>query len=337
MESDSLKTEQLDSSIACRDAPGRDAALRRPLTHYLDAPLQDSPGVHGIVPARRASFATWLNLVCLDAPLVSVTWLCLFTWTFHFNAVGDHAPRNSTVHPAHGTALFLTAWLIYLADRFADSCSLPSGVPHSLRHEFCRKHRMTWIGALAVVVITDAWLVWLEIDHEILGIGSVIGILSVIYLVINHWLGGNWRRFPSKEIAVGTLFAAGTLVPLLSTPTWSLVFSGIAFACLGTLNCISIAYWERQLDLAQEKVSFATRYPGFDRHWGKLLSAFGLCFALVAILYRGAMPVFGCASASALLLAALDFSRARIDRDQRTALADIVLLTPIPVLLVMSM
>ena len=58
----------------------------------------------------------WLNLVCLDAPLVSVAWLWLFARTFH-----------ATVDPVNCAALFLTAWLIYLADRLADSCSLPDG------------------------------------------------------------------------------------------------------------------------------------------------------------------------------------------------------------------
>ena len=95
--------------------------------------------------AQRAVPTVWLNLVCLDAPLVSVAWLWLFARTFH-----------ASVDPVNCAALFLTAWLIYLADRLADSYSLQDGGPRSLRHEFCLNHRQIWIGALAVIAATDA-------------------------------------------------------------------------------------------------------------------------------------------------------------------------------------
>jgi hypothetical protein len=269
----------------------------------------------------------WLNLVCLDAPLVSVTWLWLFARTFH-----------ATVDPAGCAALFLTAWLIYLGDRLADTYSLQEGEPRSLRHEFCRNHRQIWIGALAVITATDAYLVWRSIAGETLFAGAVIGTLALIYLVLNHSLGGAWRHLPLKELTVGFLFAAGTLVllfPASPAITGSLVLSGSAFAWLGTFNCISIAYWERELDQAQRKVSFATRYPGLDRHLGKLLSTLALSAGGAALVYREAAPILACVSVSALLLGWLDSNRGKISRDQRTALADLVLLTPLLALPVM--
>jgi hypothetical protein len=67
----------------------------------------------------------WLNLVCLDAPLVAVAWLGLFARSFH-----------TPLQAGNCIALFLTAWLIYLADRFADCDSLEPGSPRSLRQEF---------------------------------------------------------------------------------------------------------------------------------------------------------------------------------------------------------
>jgi hypothetical protein len=269
----------------------------------------------------------WLNLVCLDAPLVSVTWLWLFARTFH-----------AVVDPAGYAALFLTAWLIYLGDRLADTYSLRDGEPRSLRHEFCRTHRHLWIGALVLIAATDAYLVWRSIAGETLLAGTVIGTIALIYLVLNHSLGGAWRHVSLKEVAIGFLFAAGTLVllfPASPAMTGSLLLSGIAFAWLGTFNCISIAYWEKVLDQAQRKVSFATRYPGLDWHLGKFLSALALGAGGAALVYREAAPIFACVSASALLLALLDSNRGRIGRDQRTALADLVLLTPLFALLVM--
>jgi hypothetical protein len=280
------------------------------------------------VAVARIAPSTWLNLVCLDAPLVSVAWLWVVARAFH-----------ATVDPVNCATLFLTAWVIYLADRLADSYSLQNGGPRSLRHEFCLKHRQIWIGALAVNATADAYLIWRGIDAETFLGGAVIGTLALIYLVLNHSLGGAWPPFPLKELAIGFLFAAGTLValfPVFRPITGSLVSSGIAFAWLCTLNCISIAFWERELDETQQKVSFATRYPGLDRHLGKLSLVLTLGSGVAAIISREAAPIFGCVSVSSLLLALLDSFRGKIDRDQRTALADLVLLTPLLALFLMN-
>jgi hypothetical protein len=293
----------------------------------------DSP--RRVPSAREARLAeahvapsTWLNLVCLDAPLVSVAWLWLFATIFH-----------TTLAPASCAALFLTAWLIYLADRLADSYSLRNGGPRSLRHEFCLNHREIWIGALAVIAMTDAYLIWRNVDSETFRVGAVIGTVALIHLVLNYSLGGAWPALPLKEPAIGFLFAAGTLVglfPVFPPITGSFVFSGIAFAGLCTFNCISIAFWEKELDERQGKISFATRYPDLHSHLGKLLIALTLGLGVTAIFYREAAPIFGCVSVSSLLLVLLDSFRDKISRDQRTALADLVLLTPLLALFVMS-
>jgi hypothetical protein len=270
----------------------------------------------------------WLNLVCLDAPLVSVAWLWLFARTFH-----------ASVAPAASAALFLTAWLIYLADRLADSRSLPDDAPRSLRHEFCQKHQQSWLGALAVIAVVDAVIVWRGIGAGIAVAGGVVGALALIHLLLNHSLGGAWPPLPLKELAVGSLFASGTLVvlfPVLRPVTAVLAVSAVAFAALCTLNCITIAYWEGELDETQRKVSFATRFPGLGRHLEKLSVVLAVGSVIAVIIYREAAPIFGCVILSALLLALLDFSREGIARDQRTALADLVLLTPLLALLIMK-
>ena len=180
-----------------------------------DSPRRVPPGRETHVAVARVAPSTWLNLVCLDAPLVSVAWLWLFARTF-----------QATVEPVNCAALFLTAWLIYLADRLADSYSLQDGGPRSLRHEFCLNHRQIWIGVLAVIATTDACLIWRSIGAETFLAGAVIGTLALIYLALNHSLGGAWPPLPLKELAIGFLFAAGTLVALLPVPsiTGSLVY-----------------------------------------------------------------------------------------------------------------
>jgi hypothetical protein len=268
--------------------------------------------------AQRAVPATWLNLVCLDAPFVAVAWLWLFARTFH-----------ATIPPVEYGALFLTAWLIYLADRLADSFSLPRHGPRSLRHEFCWEHRWIWIGALAVIAAADAILIWNRLGHAVFLAGAFIGTLALIHLVLNYSLGGAWPPLPLKEVAVGSLFAAGTLVALFSLRpiTGPFACAGVVFAGLCTLNCICIAFWERELDENQGKVSFATRYPGLDRYLGRSSLALALGSLLAAMVFPTAGPIFACVTVSGLGLMSLDSEK--IDRDQRTATADLVLLTPL--------
>jgi hypothetical protein len=273
----------------------------------------------------RAAPATWLNLVCLDAPLVSVAWLWLFARTFH-----------ATVPPVECAALFLTAWLIYLADRLADSWSLRQGKSRSLRHEFCWEHRRVLLGALAMIAAADAILIWTRLGHAVFFAGALVGTLALIHLVLNYSLGGAWPPLPLKEVAIGSLFAAGTLVALfpLRPITGAFVCAGIVFAGLCTLNCICIAFWERELDENQGKVSFATRYPGLDRYLGRSSLALALGSLVAAIIYPEAGPIFACGSVSALCLISLNSEK--IDRDQRTATADLVLLTPLLAFVVMN-
>jgi hypothetical protein len=300
-----LKTQQADSPGS---NAGKDAALRRPRT------------------AQRALPTVWLNLVCLDAPLVAVAWLWLFARSFAVE-----------LQIGNAMALFLTAWLIYLADRLADASSLPGSLPRSLRQDFCLRHREIWITTVALVVGFDAYVIWRTTALQTFFAGAAVGLLAVIYLVVNHPLGLVWRSLPAKEVAIGILFAAGTVVALLPhlPGTASFAFAVCAFAALCSLNCISIAGWERELDRAQGKVSLVTRHPGVADQSAKICIALALLCFVSATFFKRSASVVHCVSASALLLAWLNV--ARIGRDQRTAFADLVLLTPVVPLLALAL
>ena len=283
----------------------------------------DLPRIDGKEASESYPLSTWLNLVCLDAPLVATAWLWLFAHTFHV-----------PLQVGNGVALFLTAWLIYLADRFADACSLNPNLPRSLRQDFCLRHREIWIAVIALVAGFDAYVVWRTTAWETFLVGALIGALAVIYLVLNHPLGLIWHSLPAKEIAIGILFAAGTAVALLPRPpiTPAFVIGVIMFAALCALNCISIAGWERELDRAQRKVSIATRHPNVARRIGNLCALVALVAFALAIALHSAAPLFVCVGVSALLLAWLGGLKSS-ELDQRTALADLVLLTPIVLIL----
>ena len=295
---------------------GRDAALRSPRV-----PLRDAQAVQSAVPT------VWLNLVCLDAPIVAVAWLVLFARTC-----------GLPLQMGNGIALFLTAWLIYLGDRLADSATVEPNGPQSLRQQFCRRHRGTWIALVALVAALDAYVIWRTTALETFVVGAAVGGLALIYLVLNHPLGLIWRSLPAKELAIGVLFAAGTLVALLpglKNAAIGFPISATFFAALCALNCISIARWECGLDRAQGKVTIATRHPGIARASGWIALALGVAAFGMAILFHLAAPLFACLSVSAFLLAWLNSEEDDVDR--RTALADLVLLTPIIPLVFMAL
>jgi hypothetical protein len=291
-----------------------------------DAPPSPTPSVapDAAVAASGYSPVVWLNLLCLDAPLVAVAWQWIFGRSF-----GAHL-----TWPLRAL-LFLTAWLIYLGDRFADSIRLPAESPRSERHQFCQNHMVGWWIAIVVIFVVDAALALRSLDLQMFFLGGTLAVVCAAYLFLNHLLGGRWRPIPMKEKAVGVLFAAGTtlaVIGVLPGLTISFAFAVVLFAMLCTLNCLCIAAWERELDAAQGKTSLLTGWPSIARVL-KPFAIFIVAVSLVlAVVWRFAAPLWICLAASALLLIWL-LRAANLRRDDRTALADLVLLTPLLVLL----
>ncbi|MGI8820578.1 MAG: hypothetical protein ACR2ID_06915 [Chthoniobacterales bacterium] len=270
---------------------------------------------------RRAAFTasatatapavTWLNLVCLDAPLVAIGWAWLFARSF-----GVPLARGGSA------ALFLTAWLIYLADRLGDSFSLLPAAPASLRQRFCRRHRGVWLALIGLLAAADVFVIGTQLEAPSLRTGFAVGLAALVYLLVNQLRPSLWRVLPLKELSIGLLFAAGTIVALrpgltnAMRPTW-ILFAGVC-AC----NCIGIAVWERALDLAQGRISVATAFPRIEPWVAPLL------LGLAATSVAWGLAIYGCLTASAVLLALVHIFRSRLAPDVRTALADLVLLTP---------
>jgi hypothetical protein len=269
----------------------------------------------------------WLNVVCLDAPLVAIAWQWLFARYLHV-AVPVWARG----------ALFLTAWLIYLLDRLADTLSLQADSPRTAREQFCLRHKEFWLGLVAAVALVDAVIVLWRLNRHVLIPGACLSGIAAVYLAINYAFSEVWEIIPLKEITVGCLFSAGTLLVLFpnfgpalsSVGRASVLLAMLLFAVLCSLNCMSIAIWERDLDRAQRKHSIATRCPGI----GGPIRAFCILVAVTALLLAAtSVSLFLIAislSVAAALLAMLHFIS--VGRDERTALADLVLLTPLAVL-----
>ena len=260
---------------------------------------------------------TWLNLLCLDAPLVAVSWQWLFARQFEI-----------AVPPAATAALFLTAWLIYLADRLGDTVALNRRHATSLRQRFCLEHRYAWIVALALIAAADLIIITVALDPRVVRFAAPLGLLAVAYLFVNQRHPKLWRLAPAKEITIGVLFAAGTIIALLPDFSSSATLPWLLFAALCSLNCISIAVWERWLDEAQRRVSIATAFPAVGRYVaGALMAVIALSLAAMQLgVIAG--PIYNCIAVSTSLLLLVHLMRRRIQPDVRTALADLVLLMP---------
>lgn len=258
-----------------------------------------------------------MNAVCLDAPLVAVSWVWLFARSF-----------DVPVATSGLTALFLTAWLIYLADRLGDTVLIDRRRVTSFRQRVCLEHRRAWLIVTAAVAVADLAVVGAQFRSGFVMSGAAVGAMVLAYLLVNQFRPAIWRVVPLKEVAVGALFAAGTMVPIAAHLPSTAIRSWCLFAALCTLNCISIAAWERWLDTAQERVSIATALP---RVGGLVLPALlllaSVSFAL-GLLHVAGRSIYICVSISAALLAFTHASRRRIQPDVRTALADLELLTP---------
>lgn len=285
----------------------------------IDAPASKRFTAWRAVPEKnRISPLVWMNAVCLDAPLVAVSWVWLFARSF-----------GAPVTSGGTAALFLTAWLIYLADRFGDGVSVDLRRATSFRQRFCVRHRRGWLIAIIAVAMADLAVVLRQLGRDALLVGLVIGVPATAYLLVNQLRPQVWRVIPAKEAAIGVLFAAGTMVPIASRLPPAAALPWLVFAALCTANCISIAVWERWLDDAQRRISVATVFPrvgGFVLPVLVLLASASFALSQAAGVAR---PIYLCVGASSSLLAFSHLFRRRIQSDVRTALADLALLTPL--------
>ncbi|MGI9115275.1 MAG: hypothetical protein ACR2FX_09640 [Chthoniobacterales bacterium] len=260
---------------------------------------------------------TLLSLVCLDAPLVAVSWQWLFARAFH-----THVDRPERV------ALFLSAWFIYLGDRVADSFTITWDSAMSQRQRFCLEHRGVFIVAIVLILVADCACAFL-VNSRTLLLGGIVALFIMVYLAVNHLTPSVWRRVPLKEVSVGLLFALGTII---ATVQWRIAFviSGAFFALLCILNCLSISVWECRLDQAQQRVSFAT----VCAPWMRLpeLGCWSLAIAALSLLASPSMRAIALCLVSSALLLALLHRATRMTCDDRVALADLILLTPLIVL-----
>ena len=261
------------------------------------------------------------HLASLDAPTVAAVWGLAFAWAAHIAL-----PRWIPALLALGT------FAVYVADRVLDARrALRSGAVHTLRarHLFHWRHRRALVPLAAIAAVAAACLIFSRMPAINRARNSVLAAAALMYFSGVHgahqaptWL----RRIFSKELLVGVLFTAGCAAPAFSRlgSVWPtpLLAAMAFFAALAWLNCHAIEEWE------------SAARPEHTVRLGVLLGACGIAaaaFSLHADPRIAALLAAG--SASALLLALLGSLRTRLTPLALRAAADLVLLTPLVLVL----
>jgi hypothetical protein len=276
------------------------------------------------------SVVRYWHLTSLDAPTVAVVWTLAFS-----SAVEIHLPVWVPV------LLGLAAWTAYILDRLLDArAAVRAGILDDMpeRHRFHHLHRRTFTALAIVAAVAAAGIVWILMPVAARERNSALALAALAYFTRVHIRLGDaspapapQKRLPIKELLVGLIFTAACVLPAASRMPQkpiaieiAMAAVALAFALLAWLNCYSIDSWEgptlrRKDDLPLPAILLcvgllvaAATLAWIDLHFTALLLA---------------------AAVSAGLLALLDCFRERFTPIALRAAADLVLLTPLALLL----
>jgi hypothetical protein len=264
-----------------------------------------------------AAVLLW-HLASLDAPTVAVVWTLAFA-----HAADVRLPAWVPL------LLALSVWSIYIVDRLLDArAALRLGNLHLLheRHYFHWRHRRVLLPAALAAASLCAALVFTQMPVIVRERNSVLAMAALAYFCGVHLprRPGRFFSLVSKELLVGVLFAVGCALPTLTCVSASklgcTVIVALVFAALAWLNCHAIDRWE-----STSPAHIATKACA--------LAAAGIISACaLANAQPGTAVLVATAALSGLLLALLDCGSVRTRPLALRAAADLVLLTPLVLL-----
>lgn len=313
------------------------------------APLRNLPPESGPylvprkpVPSTGPSPLVLWHLLSLDAPTVAAVWTVFIGWCA--------GVRLSWVDPV---AMFVAVWILYAADRLLDAKPLfTSPLPTTLeeRHHFHHRHRARFLRCMLAASLPLTFLLhWT--NEGALHLYVLLACLLSAWLLLVHARpapSATSHRLP-KELAVGVFFPAAVFIPTVArAPALRapLLPIALAFATICTLNCLFLYAWEhpRKRGFAHLSTRIAVRHLKAIALVCTL--AIDLLFLIVETMHRPdgscwlgslahAPAALGACTLSGVALLLLHVFRNRIHPTCLRALADLVLLTPIPVAVAM--
>ena len=285
----------------------------------------------------RTPWWQWPNLLSLDAPLVAVAWLWMFSRLYYVKYQD----------PAVYWLLGAIVWVIYVMDRIRDVENGDSELRE--RHHFLWKNRRVFLSLVGLVSLgcvvgfflgVPPAIVWdwpkgypfsLEaLAAALMTHGAVVVFLAACFFVVGQRQGPGMDSAVFKNVLAALTFAYGTAIGAhfyTSEGVFGMVFSfealGFAFLCLMNLNAVDL--WEREKKSGED-------FPQRDFLLTLPLLVIGFMSLLAATFWHEYQKPFYYAMlvASAALLM-LDHFRSQLSERVLRVLADVALLLPLPI------
>jgi len=288
----------------------------------------------------RTEWWLWPGLLSLEAPLVAVSWLYMFAYAWQVN----YLPW-----PAYA-ALGISVWLVYVVDRLMESRLREPGDPSlGPRHGFHRRNRRFFLSVAAMAAV---WLVVLQLwflPMELLTSYSIPALLFVVGFFILAYLSAQSREVPfMRNLVAGLAFGYGTAamahIFVWTEGVFSLLGSRemLGFAVLCAVNITAIHIWERERTAASEE-------ERASMEMGLTLPLVIVAVSALAFAYMDnphlfaehegdlpARPFFLAILISAGLILLLHRNRQRFGMEALRSLADLAMIVPLPLFLVIS-
>ncbi|MEE9393977.1 MAG: hypothetical protein V3W41_15865 [Planctomycetota bacterium] len=277
--------------------------------------------------ALGANFVRWLlmalNLSCLDAPLVAVTWQAFAADVFQIQLSGSRV-----------ALLALAIWCAYAGDRWLDGFRLTSKSA-SPRHRFARRFRIEMAVVLFLGIAAALVIAGRELSGGIAFSSWLLAGTALVFIAGTFTSPTLFRARLPRELIVGSLVAAAVCLFPFEAPSESLfpkmVFAA-SIALLFATNGLVIARSEHPRDLLLGEASAATRWP---RVMEKLRPFLWIAMATSATISLAAGFALSSAAPSVVLaILAIAFAgllwvdRSKIATDLKPVAADLALLAP---------
>jgi hypothetical protein len=268
----------------------------------------------------EAALPLWLwHLFSLDAPTVAVAWSLGFA-----RAAAVRLPAWVPL------LLALVTWTVYMCDRLLDARSalrIEQIERLRLRHHFHWQHRRVFFALVVAAACTAAWIVVSFMPSGARERNALLALAGLIYFFSVHARPGR-QWFLPKELLVATLFTIGCGLPALGRSVVvspGFVAALVFFAGLAWLNCYAIERWEA--------VESSCPSPQIRLPAGLLIVTGVLGASILFMVDSHEAALVGVGAGSAVLLALLDGVRSRMNPLTLRSFADLVLLTPLLLLL----
>lgn len=268
----------------------------------------------------------WLNVLSLDAPLVAVSWLWLVGRSF-----------GVKLEMTHFLILGLSVWVVYVLDRWLDGFRIPAEKAASQRRRFAIHHRRGLASLIVGGSAATSLLAFWTLGRIAFRDGLCLLFLVILYFLGVHVTRGLRAAFP-KEAAVSLIFTLGVFLFIFAAMTQgrsTLLMPALDLSSLFLLNCLAISIWEEAQDLREGERSLALNWPA-ARGWLEPASVLVVLLSVAFICTASSgrtFPIYWCVIISSLSTWLLHRRREALSRDQARVLADVVLLTPVLIMI----